>query len=101
MCLSLLLFVQVVSVSSYILAQFEFYGDFKLIRLCMLPAVCDMTSVGFRRSSFAFLKGWEVISDGDAALGVAYLGMERSYVRLEEPSVGPPRQTSVSLTMIF
>ena len=99
MYLSLFLFVQVGSISSYILTQFEFHVDFEFIRLCMLPSICDMTSVGFRRSSFAVLKGWEVISD----LGVAYIGngMRRPYVSLEEPSVGPLGQTSVSLTMSF
>ena len=95
------LFVQVGSISSYILAQFEFYIDLEFIRLCMLPSVRDMTSVGFRRSSFAFRSQWDLISDGDVGLKVDYNGMRRSYVHLKGPSFGPPRQTSVSFTMRF
>ena len=95
------LFVQVSSISSYILAQFEFYLDFKFIRLGMLPSVHDMTSVGFRTSSFAFLSQWDVISDGDFGLRVADINMRRPYAHLEEPSVGPLRQTSVSFTIPF
>ena len=63
-----------------------------------------MTSVGFRRSSFAFQSQWEVISDRDVGLNVAYNGMRGPYVRLEEPSNATPlpsRQTSVSFTMLF
>ena len=60
-----------------------------------------MTSVGFRRSSLAFLSRCEDVSDGDDGLRVAYIGMRRPYVHLEEPSVGPLRQTSVSFTMPF
>ena len=67
----------------------------------MLPSVCDMTSVGFRRSSFAFRSQWELISDGDVGLKVAYNGMRGPYVHFEEPSVGPPKQTSISFTMSF
>ena len=84
------LFVQVGSISSYILAQFEFYIDLEFIRLCMLPSVRDMTSVGFRRSSFAFRSQWELISDGDVGLKVAYNGMRGPYVHLEEPPCRPP-----------
>ena len=88
--LPVFLFVQVGSISSHILAQFEFYIDLEFIRLCMLPFVRDMASVGFRRSSFAFQSQWEPISDGDVGLKVAYNGMRGPYVHLEEPFVGPP-----------
>ena len=67
----------------------------------MLPFVRDMSSIGFRKSSFAYQSRWEVISYGDVGLKVAYNGMRGSYVHMEEPYVGPPRQTSVSLTMLF
>ena len=99
--LPVFLFVQVGSISSHIIAQFEFYTDLEFIRLCMLPSVRDMASVGFRRSSFAFQSQWEPISDGDVGLKVAYNGMRGPYVHLEEPFVGPPKQTSVSFTMRF
>ena len=95
------LFVQVGSISSYILAQFEFYIDLELIRLCMLPSVRDMTSVGFRRSSFAFRSQWELISDGDVGLKVAYNGMRGPYVYLEEPYVGPRHKLPSALQWSF
>ena len=83
------------------LAQFKFYLDFKFTRSGMLPSVRDVTSVGFRRSSFAFLSRWEVISDREVGLRVAYIDMRRPYASLEESSIGLMRQTSVSFTMPF
>ena len=69
---SVFLIVHVDAFNSYILAQFEIYLDFELIKLFMLVFLTsEMTSVDFQRYADAFLRRWNVIPDGDVGLRVA------------------------------
>ena len=67
----------------------------------MQPTLHDMTSVGFKRYSYAFQSQWEVISGGDVGLKDALNGMRGQNVQLDEPSIGPRDKLPSALQCSF